>query len=385
MEATQTKSSRVAFDFERIPAEVTEWDQRTYAEMVSVELSPAQRERVATPSFVDPRQHEVLAVHWHPEFVPHELIAQRIAAMFPNARQKLIIPTQHNELLTWDGYAGVEIDCFSAGFNRKVQLLAHFSAARVERADVLRSMLAHTFKYRASQLYEYIDTLLEPAFDDRVQRAAASTGASEDLVRFVRLHVRKLRELIDQHRDATREDMLKNKLVRNYFNMLRAHYPDQLILHAQAFLTAVKKIVKAGFSLAYFYRTREIVEEVRGLSGGIVIPHPEQFWPILLADYDIDGIEVWNPQSREYTEFLIHVVNRGNKTRPEDQRSRLIFMGDDTHFGEKVLPPAYQDPEKGGRELGVQPAWEDPAIRKGLCIAGIERGRVIEEYQERLQ
>ncbi len=47
----------------------------------------------------------------------------------------------------------------------------------------------------------------------------------------------------------------------------------------------------------------------------MVIPHPEQFWPILLADYDVDGYEVWNPQSREYTDFLIRALDNQNKRR----------------------------------------------------------------------
>lgn len=283
-----------------------------------------------------------------------------------------------------DGYAGVEIDCYSTGFNRKVQLLAHFSAESAARADALRAMLQHTFKYRATQLNEFIDSVLDPAYDDRVSRAAIETGASPDLVRFVRLHVAKLKALIDRFHAVTPGDMLKNKLIRNFFHTLGDVYDQQLVKHAQVFLNAVKRIVKANFSPTYFYKTMEIIEEVRRLGGGIVIPHPEQFWPILLADYDIDGIEVWNPQSREYTEFLINVVHRENRAKRRDDRPLLIFMGDDTHFGEKVLDPAYQDPEKAGRELGVQPAWDDPAIRKSLCLAGVDRAGVIVEYRQRL-
>jgi hypothetical protein len=220
-------------------------------------------------------------------------------------------------------------------------------------------------------------------FEDRVERAAAKTGASSDLVRLVRVHVARLKVLIDRNWSVTPTDMLKNKLIRNYFHTLRARYDDQVVRHAQVFLTEVKKLVKADFSPTYFYQTSEIIEEVRGLGGGIVIPHPEQFWPILLADYDVDGIEVWNPQSREYTEFLIHVVTHQNK-RGYRNRPLLITMGDDTHFGEKVLAPQYQDGEKAGRELGLQPAWDEVGIRKGLCVAGIDRRSLIEAYTSRL-
>jgi hypothetical protein len=178
--------------------------------------------------------------------------------------------------------------------------------------------------------------------------------------------------------------MLKNKILRFYFELLRDHYDHRLIDHAQAFLHGTKKLVKANFALSYFYRTEEILEEIRSLGGGVVIPHPEQFWPILLAEYDVDGIEVWNPQSREFTEFLVNVVNRENRSRRRGQRPLLVFMGDDTHFGEKLLEPEHQDPAKAGRELGVQPAWDDPAIRKSLIVANVDRRKLISEYKSRL-
>jgi hypothetical protein len=117
---------------------------------------------------------------------------------------------------------------------------------------------------------------------------------------------------------------------------------------------------------------------------GIVIPHPEQFWPILLADYDVDGYEVWNPQSREYTEFLINVLNRQNRALPADKRRLMVFMGDDTHLGEKAKAPELQKPDKASREVGVQPAWHDLAIRKSLIVADMDRPKVIEEYRARL-
>ena len=102
---------------------------------------------------------------------------QRVHAMYPRRKHELVIPTQHNELLVLGDYAGVEIDCYSHGFNRKVQLLAHFAAERIAGADVFKAMLAHTFKYRASQLWEFIDSVLEPKFESRVQQAAATLRA----------------------------------------------------------------------------------------------------------------------------------------------------------------------------------------------------------------
>jgi hypothetical protein len=89
----------------------------------------------------------------------------------------------------------------------------------------------------------------------------------------------------------------------------------------------VKALVKVEFSLKYFYRTSEVIEEARALGAGIVIPHPEQFWPILLKEYDVDGIEVWNPQSRRYTEFLISVLNRRNQKRGSRQTEAHHIYG----------------------------------------------------------
>lgn len=369
---------------ERSAEEITEWDQQLYLQLISGDLSQVQKARIIEPAQVYPRQDCVLAVHWHPEFIPLDLIRQRIHATFPARDEELIIPTQHNVLMAYDGYAGVEVDCYSPCFNRKVQLLIHFEKNRIEDADVFKSMLEHTFKYRSQQLFEFIATVIDPAMEERLQRAAARTGADADLVEFVRVHTRKLKKLYERNESITPPDAIKNKLLVYYVDALRDLYDARQVNHALMLLKAVKMIVKENFSLDFFYQTEEVIEEVRRLGGGIVIPHPEQFWPILLADYDVDGYEVWNPQSREFTEFLINVVNRRNKLASNGQRPVLIFMGDDCHMGEKAREPRYQDPEKAGREIGVQPAWDDLAIRKSLIVANASRRSVIEEYRARL-
>ncbi len=376
----QTQATHV--DLSKIPADITEWELEQYFKVVSVDLDVEQRSRVAVPENTYPRQDRVFAVHWHPEFVPMDLIRTRIKVMYPNVDNELIIPTQHNEILTWDGYSGVEVDCFSHGFNRKVQLLLHFRKENVEGADTLRSMCAHTLKYRSSQLFNLMEALTEDSLEERRMQAAAETNADEDLVEFCRIYTRKLKTMLDENWDKTPVDMRKNKLVRNYFDTLRGRYGDRFINRVQVYLKAVKTIVKAHFPLKYFYRASEIIEEARSHGAGIVIPHPEQFWPILLADYDVDGVEVWNPQSREYTEFLISVLDRLNSAR-RGSRKLLVFMGDDCHMGEKVKDPAQQDKAKAAREIGLQP-WEDMAIRKELILAGISRAQVMEEYRERL-
>ena len=367
-----------------VPDAVTERDEEIFRAITSTELSEEQVARVTTPREVFKRQKSVLAVHWHPEFVPMDLITRRIDATFPNRDEELIIPTQHNELLTYGDYAGVEVDCYASGFNQKVQLLLHFEARRVEDAHVLRSMLAHTFKYRSSQLFDFMHTITAPD-EERIDRAARETGADATLVEFVRVGVQKLQDLLDRYMDDIPPSSIKNKLLRNYFDALREDYEETLINRVQAYLKAVKRIVKEQFSLKYFYRASEVIEEARSLGGGVVIPHPEQFWPILLARYGVDGYEVWNPQSQRYTEFLISVVNEKNERQRGTREPVLIFMGDDCHMGEKVKDPAHQDTAKAAREIGVQPAWDDMGISKKLIVADMDRSRVINEYKRRLQ
>jgi len=366
-----------------LPEEITESDDALFRHITTTELTPDQRQRMITPSRVYPRQRSVLAVHWHPEFIPMELTAQRIAATFPNSREQLVIPTQHNEIATFGAYSGVEVDCYSKGFNQKVQILLHFRNDAVLHADRLRSMLRHTFTYRSHQLVEYMETITRP-MEDRIELAARATGSDPELIRFVAVNVRKIQMLLEEHQAAVPPIMVKNKLLRNFFDGLRDAWGDAVIDRAQTFLKAVKEQVKAGFSLKYFYRTSEMIEEARSLGGGIVVPHPEQFWPILLEEYDVDGIEVWNPQSRRYTEFLISVLDRRNQRASPGRRRLITFMGDDTHLSEKVRDPSQQDMEKARREVGLQPAWDDVAVQKALVMAGVDRDRVIEEYRERL-
>ncbi len=374
----------VEIDLSQVERAVTEEDERAFARINDTSLSPEQVERIVSPTRTYPRQEYVLATHWHPEHVPMELLHRRFDKLYPNRVDELIIPTQHNVLMDYDGYQGVEVDCYSSGFNRKVQLLLHFKGLDMEKAEVLASMLRHTHRYRASQLFEYLDALCEPDGETRRQLAASRTNAEEELVAFVAIQAAKIKELILVHEADIPEDAYKNKLVRNFIDTLRGRFGNRIINKAQVYAKAVKDLVKEGFSLSYFYRASEVIEEARSLGAGIVIPHPEQFWPILLADYDVDGIEVWNPQSQQYTEFLINVVNRRNRMGWHGKRPLLIFMGDDCHMSEKTRDPREQDPAKAAREIGLQPAWHDFAIRKSLIINGVSRRKIIGEYRARL-
>ena len=363
---------------------VTEQDLAIFKALTNTTLSEETLDEIASPPFVLPGQRSVMAVHWHPEFVPMDVARRRVEGMYPNMSESLIIPTQHNEILEYDGeFSGVEVDCYSHGFNQKVQLLLHFKTERLREAHTMRAMLRHTRTYRASQLFDFMHTITAP-LEDRVEEAAATTGADLELVEFVRHHVTKIQRMVEERQADLPEDALKNKLLRNYFNALRPSFDGGLIDRIQTYLSAVKAIVKRNFTLRYFYRTSEIIEEARSLGAGIIIPHPEQFWPILLADYDVDGYEVWNPQSQRYTDFLITAVGRANACLGPSSRRKLVFMGDDTHMGEKVKAVAEQNSEKARREIGFQPAWDDLEISKRLILSGMSREIVIREYRERL-
>ena len=368
-------------DTDSIPEAPTQEDESIFLAITSTVLTPEEELRIVTPGLVAARQTSVLAVHWHPEHVPMPLIERRIAASFPNKSLELIIPTQHNEITTYGAYSGVEVDCYSAGFNQKVQLLLHFENRCLPRSGVLRSMLSHTFRYRASQLFEFL-SVLTGKDEERLQAVAAFTGAAEDTIRFARLHARKLEVLLERHQDRLPPGAIKNKLVRNFLDAMRPRYGDRLVARVQAFVQAVKLRVKDDFPLLYFYRASEVIEEARSMGAGVVIPHPEQFWPILLAEYDVDGYEVWNPQSQRYTDFLIEVLSRKNRKAGSSARRLLVFMGDDTHLSEKLRDPSLAG--KFPREVGLQPAWDDLSVRKRLLAAGMDRASVIGEYTARL-
>lgn len=376
-------SPRPLLDPDELLPEVTADDQGLFLEITTTSLNSEQEARIVTPPRVYPLQREVLGVHWHPEFIPLEWIDRRISAAFPNMESSLIIPTQHNVVTSYGRYSGVEVDCYSSGFNQKVQLLLHFENGALQDASVLKSMLSHTFRYRLTQLDAFLHALTAPR-SEGMQTAARKTGADENLVRFVRTVAGKIRDLLEANRTTISPEMFKNKLVRNFFDGLRGSYSSLWVDRALNLVNEVKQTVKTGFSLDYFYRTSEVIEEARHLKAGIVIPHPEQFWPILLADYDVDGIEVWNPQSNTYTEFLISVLNRKNRRAGLSRRRLLVLMGDDTHMSEKVRDPEVQDREKASREVGVQPGWEDLSIRKALVMADMDRARVIQAYRDRL-
>jgi len=372
------------YRLERAVSDIPDEEIGLFFSLTETELTRDQIDRVTGPWRVIPDQRDVLAVHWHPEWIPLDMAEERIRKTFPASENDLLIPTQHNDLLVMGNYAGVEVDCYSSGFNRKIQLLLHFRADRVARASALKSMLAHTFKYRSGQLFEFMDSIIEPGYSERMDEATANTGASSQVVEVVRFYTARLRQLIKEFGSRVDPMMIKNKLVAEYIGARRGLEPQNMINRALLLVKAVKEIVKRDFSVEYFFKASEVIEEARALGGGIIIPHPEQFWPVLLADYDVDGWEVWNPQSQEYTEFLIQALHNQNKINRPNRRKLLVFMGDDTHLSVKIRDPETMEKSKLEREIGLQPAWDALGIRKKLSLSGSDRRRTIEEYKGRL-
>jgi len=363
--------------------EITEWDLQLFDKLTTMELTPLQIERIVCPGKIFETEGSVLAIHWHPEMVALPLVETRLRRVYPHAGQTLIIPTQHNEILVYGDYAGAEVDCRADAFNRKIQILLHFRSEEIKKAHSLRSMIAHTCQYRQTQLFEFLETLADPRHEGCLMEAARHTGTEKAMVLFTGVLVGKLKKMIELRSDSIPDMALKNKLVISYINAHREFYDSLAIDRSVIFAAGVKEVVKRRFRLDYFYEVNEIIEEARGLDGGVIVPHPEQFWPVLLADYDVDGYEVWNPQSREFTEFLIQTVIRKNKAG-QGGRRLLVMMGDDTHLSEKILDPEQQDPDKAAREIGHQPPWDDKAVRKILNMGDFDKRKVIDEYQSRL-
>ncbi len=364
---------------------ITTWDHNVFERLIAVDLTPVEIQRIIGPSNRFENEDALLAIHWHPENVPLELIKTRIDVMYPNITEYLIIPTQHNEIIIYGDYAGAEIDCRASAFNRKVQILIHFNKTRLCGAQRLFNMIAHTRRYRATQLNDFLDSFTNQRYEKRLHEAADKTGVESDIIRFARIQATKLQKLIQLHTPNIPEFSIKNKLFINYLNSQKKHYDHHAIDRVVIFALAVKEIVKRHFALDYFYEVEDVIAEVRNLGGCIVVPHPEQFWPILLADYDVDGYEVWNPQSREFTEFLIQTIARKNQLQNSRLRSLMIFMGDDTHLSEKLLDAEAQNPDKAAREIGYQPAWDDPSIRKALNAMGMDKKKIICDYKKRLK
>lgn len=365
--------------------DLSEADWDVFNHLTSVELSEGERDMARNPGLCAPEAKEFLAVHWHPEWIPLKLIDERLRKAFPAAENFLAIPTQHNKVLRFGPWAGVEADAYDQAC-QKVQLLIHFRADRLERAGAFISMMERTYNYRAHQLLDIVNRLAEAEAASSKLRSSLSSlkgAVSEDAARMAQFYAIRLKTLLDKSgilNGSERDELLKNRLLPDF--MQRRSAPEEAALLDQAllFIKAVKKTVKAELKPEAFYSPRELIEEARSFGAGVVIPHPPIFWPILLADLDVDGWEIWNPSTPDHALFLAEALARAN-AGPR-RRKLLAFMGDDTHMSSKIREAEKKSAKK--QEIGFQESWQNPEIAKALRENSQSLVQTINEYRERL-
>ncbi|MDR2198881.1 MAG: hypothetical protein LBR53_05405 [Deltaproteobacteria bacterium] len=355
-------------------------DREIFESLTSVDLAPEERIRAASPDQADETEREILALHFHPEWVPLDLIEARLKAAFPNAERRLVVPTQHNELQEMDGFAGVEADVYSSAFGQKIQLLVHLKSEKLEKAAKFQSMIKETFEYRALQLLDVLKQLQDP--DEDILKAVKKAGFHAESVEAGKYHAGKLRTLIEEGGvvGTPRAVTLKNRLLPDYIERKAEKRDAASLERLLSYAAHVKNLVKARQNPACFPEVRDLVEEARSLGAGVIVPHPPRFWPVLLDDLDVDGWEVWNSSSPDHLPFLIDCLER----RKRIKRELLAFMGDDTHMSSKIRPNRPTGKENPSAEIGFQPPWKDERVKARLKSAGQSRERTINEYLERI-
>lgn len=333
------------------------------------------------PTRTFPAVDGILALHWHPESVPLEVASARFRQLFPDAREWLMIPTEHNRLIALDGYSGVEVDCRHQG--RKLQLLLHFrgDAACAER-EFLQA-LDHTRAYRGRQLDQLLKALREPGQRSLREQLAGEQGCATKRLRWIEQQAANLQDLLFRECLAPDHGARKNKLVRDWLlEMLggRSHPESGPVL---AVLAAIKEQVKARFDPAWFESAEFWIGRTHALGGTVTLPHPELFPDMLQADLALDGVEVWNPQSWQSSRDLLADLVAG-RIAGRPGFPVLPTFGDDCHLGEKRKPAHLRDEEKAGREIGVQPVWDWPGIPELLQRAGWTRVDLVRLWKRRL-
>lgn len=377
-----TTSTTKRNTFAIIKDDISEWDEFTFLKLVRTDISFGDVEIITRPNISFKEEQHILAVHWHPEYIPMECARKRIQRLYPSKSLEIIIPTQHNCLAYYEGYCGVEVDCYAKEFNRQIQLLLHFTEEKAQKATKLKDMLEYTNNYRLNQLFEFIETFVNHKFENRLHQAIKDTALEPEILYFTKMNVKKVSSLIEKHYEQIPREMFKNKLILNYFLSLGEFYEADIINKCRVFLSYIEKNIKKDFSVSHFFNVHDIIDETKQVGGCIVVPHPEQFWPILLANYDVDGYEVWNPLSSDFTEFLIKVICEKNNT--ERSTRFLPFMGDDTHLSEKIKDLLIVDPVKANSEIGFQPGWFNLCVKNQLKDTGFTKETIIQDYISRL-
>ena len=355
-------------------------DLAVFERLTSIGLSEAERRLAATPDRRALGEKRLLALHFHPEWVPLGLVEARLAKAFPDADDALVIPTQHNQIMALGEFAGVEADVYAPQYGEKIQLLIHLRSDKLERAETFRGMMESTFRYRALQLLEILEALTNP--DEAMSAEVKKAGLDSQALSLASSFADRLGRLIEESGviASPRSAMLKNRLLTDFMQELGGPCEKSLLGKALSVVKLVKSMVKKRFDPKRFHAAAEVIEEARSLGAGVVIPHPPQFWPALLDNLDIDGWEVWNPSTPKHTLFLIDVLSR-TKGR---KRPLLAFMGDDTHMSSKIRPDVMEDKSYREREIGFQPPWKDPEVAAALKELGQSRERTMDEYRSRI-
>ncbi|MDR1486590.1 MAG: hypothetical protein LBT62_01150 [Deltaproteobacteria bacterium] len=360
--------------------EANEEDIEVFERLTSITLSEQEKTLAIIPDHIAPEEKRLMALHFHPEWVPLELIERRLQRSFPHATDRLIIPTQHNMILPLEPWAGVEADVYVPEYQQKIHLLIHLKSSVLKRAGVFQAMIERTFRYRASQLMDILQALTNP--DEAMSAELKKSGLDAKALQIAGRFSQKLFNLIQTREilSTKRSEMLKNRLLVDFMTARGCYFPPKTLERALAVVKIVKGLVKRRLNPNCFYAARELIEEARSLGAGVVIPHPPLFWPALLDDLDVDGWEVWNPSTPNQTIFLIDCLARMSQVRPK----LLAFMGDDTHMSSKIRPNLAEDKRSLLREIGFQPPWQQPKVMEALKAAGQSRDRTLDEYRARI-
>ncbi|MDR2367537.1 MAG: hypothetical protein LBF58_05405 [Deltaproteobacteria bacterium] len=361
--------------------DISQADIEAFDRLTSVALSPKEVEIAENPDCVAPKEKRLLALHFHPEWVPLPLIETRLSRAFPAAVDRLVIPTQHNRVTVMGQWAGVEADCYDANLGQKIQLLIHFRSSKMPRATKFLDMMERTYRYRAHQLLEVLEALTNP--DESIRQEINNNGLDHQALDLTGFFASRLKQLIHgrEVQDTDRSEMLKNRLLTD-FMLARCQGLDPTLFGSSlSVANIVKSFVKHRLNYQRFSEAQDVIEEARGLGAGIVIPHPPQFWPALLDDLDVDGWEVWNPSTPNHALFLIESLARA---QGRYKRPLLAFMGDDTHMSSKIRANVTEDKNGRGREIGFQPPWWDPKVAEALKKTGQGRERTMDEYRARI-
>ncbi|MDR2444151.1 MAG: hypothetical protein LBE31_11610 [Deltaproteobacteria bacterium] len=357
-----------------------EEDRQVFDRLTSISLSETEKELAITPDFTAPGETTLMALHFHPEWVPLDLIEKRLARAFPDAVDTFVIPTQHNKILTLGQWAGVEADVYCPEYGEKIHLLFHFKKSALQKAATFQTMMEQTFRYRALQLLEILSALTKP--DESMAKGIKKSGLDSQALNLAGTFAARLSNLIadPDHFDPHRSPMLKNRLLTDFILERGLEIPSAMLDRALSVVSLVKAMVKKRIDPSRFHTAREVIEEARSFGAGVVIPHPPLFWPALLDDLDVDGFEVWNPSTPKHTLFLIQCLGRSQA----QGRKLLPFMGDDTHMSSKIRPELSDEKSGKSREIGFQPPWCLPEVKSALAALGHSRERTMNEYRVKI-